>query len=316
MKRLSKFIFTLCLFIFIIPSIKAASTITCVYDNNKNNGRLILEYAQNGDFYSLIRWELNFNGRERKGTEAKISENFFVQWWKNSTTKSYCSPYITQTIDVLDGKSTINITVVNDAKAATYVYNEKESSQADTGSSSCVYYKYEDGCRNSINTGKVSCVWVDKDDYDFLEKGYCNVDNLLYVRCGGASDIPMQIPKIISLAINLLKIATPIILIFISLITLIKAMSGQKEDEIKKATSALVRKIIAAALVFFVIAIVQFVISVVAEDDEEYNSFENCLNCFVNNSCEKNMYYKTVIGGEDYCTPLSTRETAQCKRNR
>jgi len=126
----------------------------------------------------------------------------------------------------------------------------------------------------------------------------------------------MQIPKIISLAINLLKIATPIILIFISLITLIKAMSGQKEDEIKKATSALVRKIIAAALVFFVIAIVQFVISVVAEDDEEYNSFENCLNCFVNNSCEKNMYYKTVIGGEDYCTPLSTRETAQCKRNR
>lgn len=206
---------------------------------------------------------------------------------------------------------------VSDDNKSILLFNQKENFYSDKDVSNiekeidmggCKEYTSETACESN---DYYSCVWVDNEDFDFLDKGYCNVDNLLFVDCGGASDIPMQVPSIISMLVNMLKIATPIILIIISMITLVKALSAGKEDEIKKATSSLVKKMIAAALVFFVVAIVQFVISKVAEDDE-YEEFDDCLNCFLNNSCSENMYYKTVIGGQDWCTDLTTGNSELC----
>lgn len=178
--------------------------------------------------------------------------------------------------------------------------------------SSCPTFTNKDDCGNSLNTDKVACVWVEDENAAGNAGGYCNVDNLQYVGCGGSSDIPVQVPALISLAVNLLKIATPIVLIFISIVTLLKALASQKEDEIKKAKSSLIKKLISAAMVFFIIAIVQFVISKVAATDEEYEGFEDCLNCFLNNSCSNTTYYKTVVSGIDMCTPLTTGKTDYC----
>lgn len=186
------------------------------------------------------------------------------------------------------------------------VWNGKDSC-LEKETANCLSFKDSTSCKKSPN---FACVWVENDAAP--GGGYCNVDNLLYVGCGGAQDIPMQIPSLISMLVNLLKIATPIILIFISMITLFKAMTAGKEDEIKKATSSLIKKIVAAAMVFFVIAIVQFIVSKVAEDDE-YAGFEDCLNCFLNNSCTQTSYYKTVVSGVDNCTPLTTGVTDTCE---
>ena len=195
-----------------------------------------------------------------------------------------------------------------DNKYYSCIWNGKDTC-LEKETATCLDFKDSSSCGN--HSKKAACVWVDKDDHNFLEEGYCNVDNLLYVSCGDARDIPVQVPSIISMLVNLLKIATPIILIIISMITLVKALAAGKEDEIKKATSSLVKKMIAAALVFFVVAIVQFVISKVAEDDE-YEGFDKCLNCFLNNSCSENMYYKTVISGEEWCTDLKTGNSDLC----
>lgn len=156
-----------------------------------------------------------------------------------------------------------------------------------------------------------SCVWNEKNvggnNYE-----YCNVDDLLFVHCGNTRDIPIQVPSLISFFVNLLKIATPIILTFISLITLLKAVAASKEDEIKKAQISLVKKIIAAALVFFIVSIVQFVISKVALTDAESEGFSSCLDCFLNNSCESTAYYITNVSGEYWCTELSTGKSDIC----
>ena len=125
---------------------------------------------------------------------------------------------------------------------------------------------------------------------------YCNVDKLLYVACGGAMDIPYQAPEITSLAVTLLKTATPIILILVSLVSLIKALVAAKEDEIKKAQSLLIKRIIIAVVIFFVISIVQFVVNVVAEKSEA-GSIDACFKCFLNNKCSSSVYYKTNVGG-------------------
>lgn len=172
----------------------------------------------------------------------------------------------------------------------------------------CLSYKNsEKDCLNKYD--KIACVWEKNEDAP--NGGFCNVDNLLYVGCGDSSDIPVQVPTWISFLVNLLKIGTPIILIFVSLITLVKALASSKEDEIKKAQSSLIKKMIAAAMVFFIIAIVQFVISKVAEDDE-YQNFTDCMNCFLNNKCATTTYYKTVVASEDYCTVLSSGKTYLC----
>lgn len=160
----------------------------------------------------------------------------------------------------------------------------------------CSDYKYEQDCKNSPEG---ACIWN-------KEYKYCNVDKLLYIKCGDAKDIPHQVPQIVSFAVNFLKILTPIILIFISIISLLKAVSASNEDEIKKAQKGLIRKIIAAVMVFFVITIVQFVIMKVADSEieskvnkkTEDTNLSICLNCFLNNECEDSLYYKTYKGSD------------------
>lgn len=60
---------------------------------------------------------------------------------------------------------------------------------------------------------------------------------------------------------------------------LAKAVMAQKEDEIKKGQQTFIKRIIAAVIVFFVITIVQMIISFISNDNDDITS---CFNCFVN----------------------------------
>lgn len=168
----------------------------------------------------------------------------------------------------------------------------------------CSGYTYETSC---LYNDYYACIW---NNNEYGE--YCNTDKLVYVRCGDIFDIPVQVPEIFSLLVNLLKIGTPIILIIVSIISLLKALSSSTEDEIKKAQKGLIRKIIAGVMVFFVISIVQFVILKVADTDNskgasEAENLSTCLTCFLNNDCGANVYYKTSVGGYNTCTYFSDK---------
>lgn len=163
-----------------------------------------------------------------------------------------------------------------------------------------------DSCKNDSN---YSCVWVDRDSGKVAnssatnEEAYCNVDNLQYVSCGDAYDIPATLPKYTAMGINILKIATPIILIFVSVVSLIKAITSDKEDEMEKAKKTLIRRIIIAAIIFFTITITQFVIDKVVDEKTEKDSIASCLECFIDGNCG-GKYYKSNIPltGNYVCT--------------
>ena len=165
----------------------------------------------------------------------------------------------------------------------------------------CSSYTYEKSCRGNEF---YSCIW-NNFEMDGKSYTYCNTDSLLYVKCGDAKDIPYQVPQVVSFAVNFLKILTPLILIFVSIISLLKAISAGNEDEMKKAQKGLIRKIIAAVMVFFIISIVQFVIMKVADDGAETENLSDCLNCFLNNKCKESVYFKTYIGSELIETPVT-----------
>ena len=157
-----------------------------------------------------------------------------------------------------------------------------------------------------INNPDFACVWVERDTGKVLNENasysdaYCNVDNLQYVQCGNIFDIHTYLPEKISFVINALKIATPIILIFVSVITLLKSITADKEDEMEKAKKTLIRRIIIAVIIFFTITITQFVIDKVA-DDGEPDELSSCFNCFINNTCDFSTYYKNNINGTYKC---------------
>ena len=80
------------------------------------------------------------------------------------------------------------------------------------------------------------------------------------------SSIPEPLLNITHLIYKAIQIGVPIILIIVGMFDMGKAITQQKEDEIKKAQSLLVKKAIAAALVFLMFSIVQLVVSVVSPD--------------------------------------------------
>ena len=76
--------------------------------------------------------------------------------------------------------------------------------------------------------------------------------------------------RLVGIVVKGIQIGVPIILIVIGMIDFTKAVTAKDEGEIKKAQNALIKKAIAAALVFFVGLIMKIV------GNEDYKS---CLEC-------------------------------------
>lgn len=79
--------------------------------------------------------------------------------------------------------------------------------------------------------------------------------------------IPEQLAHILSLVYHLILIGVPILLILFGMLDLGKAVMAQKEDEIKKGQQTFFKRLIAAAIVFFVFIIVKLLINLLAGDD-------------------------------------------------
>lgn len=105
-----------------------------------------------------------------------------------------------------------------------------------------------------------------------------------YVKCG--TMIPRMaiiIPKLTSTAVDILKIAVPVLLIIFGMLDLMKGVIAQKEDEIKKAQGLFVKRLISAAIVFLVFIIVEVVFNLIAGSTEDNSdNIWKCVDCFIN----------------------------------
>lgn len=90
-------------------------------------------------------------------------------------------------------------------------------------------------------------------------------------------DIPSDLVGLLRLVYKAIQIGVPIILIIVGMFDMGKAITQQKEDEIKKAQSLLVKKAIAAALVFLMFSLVSLVVSIVNIDSDSWNCVEYLL---------------------------------------
>ena len=104
--------------------------------------------------------------------------------------------------------------------------------------------------------------------------------NLDTVKCGNA-EIPAPIPPITRTIVNLIKIATPLALIIMGMIDLLKAVISNDEKKIKDNQTAFIKRLIPAIIVFLVVSIIQLLIGLVADNS---SSITNCINCMISDS--------------------------------
>lgn len=104
------------------------------------------------------------------------------------------------------------------------------------------------------------------------------------ISCGNIESIPKKIPELTSWAVTLIQILVPIILVIMSMVDLIKAITSQKEDEIKKGQKVLIKRIILAVIIFLFVALIKLIISVVASSTDT-NNITDCIACFIDGKC-------------------------------
>ncbi|MEG0407971.1 MAG: hypothetical protein RSB77_03785 [Bacilli bacterium] len=106
-----------------------------------------------------------------------------------------------------------------------------------------------------------------------------------YINCGGAA-IPAFIPPITRTIIILLQIVVPLVLIIFGSLDFVKATIAKDESAMNKHRQTFIKRLGAAAVVFFVITIAKMILSFVANDSAEVD-MSKCLDCIIesNNHC-------------------------------
>ncbi len=80
--------------------------------------------------------------------------------------------------------------------------------------------------------------------------------------------------------IPLIQIGIPIILIVLGMFDLGKAVVASKEDEIKAAQKLLIKRVIYAVLIFFVVFLVQAIFNVVVSSKTGVEGTGNWVDCW------------------------------------
>ena len=110
------------------------------------------------------------------------------------------------------------------------------------------------------------------------------VPNVLAVNITGCESvipgvvIDAKIPNTVHTIIVVIKIAVPVLLVIFGMLDLSKGIIAQKEDEIKKSQQIFIKRLITAAIIFFVVSIVQLLVSFVSGND---HGIMNCASCFI-----------------------------------
>ena len=106
------------------------------------------------------------------------------------------------------------------------------------------------------------------------------------VKCGsGALPIPAMIPSFVAGLITLAQVLTPIILIVTGLIKYTKAVTSGEDKVTSEVNRSFIRSVIAAIMVFLIIALVKFVFRTVNKNTDDTTYSKSCVTCFITGDC-------------------------------
>lgn len=97
------------------------------------------------------------------------------------------------------------------------------------------------------------------------------------------SDPAIQnIAYLVGIVFAAIRIAVPIILIVIGMVEMVRGITSQDEKVLKQAQSGLVKKAVAALIVFLIVSIVGLLMRIIGGDE-----YKSCMKCVTNfTDCE------------------------------
>ena len=104
----------------------------------------------------------------------------------------------------------------------------------------------------------------------------CDKNSIEYIQKCGC--MPASLTDLTSRIYLLLKIAAPALLLIIGGFEMVKAMTASDESAIKKAQQKLIKKFVAAAMVFLLMTVIQFLASVLGTDQGTLECVDYILN--------------------------------------
>ena len=107
------------------------------------------------------------------------------------------------------------------------------------------------------------------------------------VSCGKIGKFNPRNPELTSWIVTSVQVLVPVVLVIFGIIDFVKAISSQKEDEIKKGQQLFIKRAITAVIIFFMVVIVKLLVSAVSSGKPESGNVFDCIECFINNKCNK-----------------------------
>ena len=127
----------------------------------------------------------------------------------------------------------------------------------------------------------------------FAERGNTSFLKSEYVSCGADGNaligrIPVIFPNITSGIFNIIMFVIPVIMVIMGAIDLIKGISSQKEEEIKKGRQSFAKRLFAGAATLLIVLLVKTLVTFV-DGRSKANGIIGCVDCFINSgsSCTK-----------------------------
>lgn len=109
----------------------------------------------------------------------------------------------------------------------------------------------------------------------------------------GDIEMPYLFPQIVRVFIGILQIAAPVIIIILGSFDLLKGVMGQDEKKIQEGQKTFFRRLLVGVTVFLVVALVEFVIGLIAPKDNDVNMW-SCVDCFINGDCSNIKKWLTI----------------------
>ncbi len=110
----------------------------------------------------------------------------------------------------------------------------------------------------------------------------------------GASDFCSRTAnawQVVGYVLTVFKIIIPLLLIIFGMFDLGKAVTSSKEDEIKKATMGLMRRAIAAVVIFFIPTLVGVIMGLISGFNDNKGDYDICRKCLTSPNSGKDEKY-------------------------
>ena len=91
--------------------------------------------------------------------------------------------------------------------------------------------------------------------------------------------IPNQLFNLVATIVKLIKIAVPVLLIIFGMIDFAKSVVAKNEDDVKKFRKQFISRVVSAIIVFLIVSLTGFVISLVGGLGGEGNSASSAWHC-------------------------------------